>query len=127
VNNQAFDFTFVASEQLSQSMLSVLLGMVGAVVVVMLTWNKVMGSHAMQHVVLSNTFQSNEGYRSSNTAEHLIGKTGIAYTRMTPSGRIMIDDIMYDAQARDGFIEKGDTVQVIDHSTFALRVKKLEV
>lgn len=126
VNNQMFDFTFVPSENLMRSMISVVAGMVGAAVVIALTWNRLLNSRSMQHVVLNNTFHSKEGYRSANTAEHLIGKTGIAHTRMTPSGRVMIDDVMYDAQARDGFIEKGDTVQVIDQSTFALRVKKIE-
>ncbi|MBD1395810.1 nodulation protein NfeD [Pontibacter sp. JH31] len=125
VNNQAFDFTFVPSDQLMESLISVLLGMIGAVVIVAMTWNRVLGSRAMQRVVLSNTFHSNEGYQSAKSAEHLIGKTGIAHTPMNPSGRVMIDDNLYDAQARDGFIEKGDTVQVIDQSTFALRVKKI--
>ncbi|PKV75868.1 NfeD family protein [Pontibacter ramchanderi] len=125
VNNQAFDFTFVSSERLMESLVSVLLGMISAVIIVALTWNRVLGSRALQRVTLANTFNSKEGYRSSNSAEHLIGKTGIAFTRMAPSGRVMIDDNMYDAQARDGFIEKGDMVQVIDQSTFALRVKKV--
>ncbi|SIT82997.1 NfeD family protein [Pontibacter indicus] len=125
VNNQAFDFTFVSSERLMESLVSVLLGMISAVIIVALTWNRVLGSRALQRVTLVNTFNSKEGYRSSNSAEHLIGKTGIAHTRMAPSGRVMIEDNLYDAQARDGFIEKGDAVQVIDQSTFALRVKKV--
>ena len=125
VNNQAFDFTFVSSERLMESLVSVLLGMISAVIIVVLTWNRVLGSRALQRITLVNTFDSKEGYRSSNSAEHLIGKTGIAYTRMAPSGRVMIDEDVYDAQARDGFIEKGDSVQVIDQSTFALRVKKV--
>ncbi|ARS34642.1 NfeD family protein [Pontibacter actiniarum] len=127
VNNQAFDFTFVPSENLMKSMVSVLAGMIGAAVVIAFTWNRLLNSRSMQHVVLQNTFNSREGYRSANTAEHLVGRTGVAYTRMAPSGRIMIDDVLYDAQAREGFIEKGDTVQVIDQSTFALRVKRVEV
>ncbi|MCP2045277.1 nodulation protein NfeD [Pontibacter sp. HSC-36F09] len=125
VNNQAFDFTFVSSERLMESLVSVLLGMISAVIIVVLTWNRVLGSRALRRVTLVNTFESKEGYRSSHSAEHLIGKTGIAYTRMAPSGRVMIDDNVYDAQARDGFIDKGDVVQVIDQSTFALRVKKV--
>jgi membrane-bound serine protease (ClpP class) len=127
VNNQNFDFTFVASEELMKSLTSVLVGMIGAAVLIALSWNRLVSSRAMQRVVLKNTFQSDEGYRSSNTAIHLIGKTGIAHTRMTPSGRVMIDGTMYDAQARDGFVEKGETVEVIDQSTFALRVRKVEV
>ncbi|QCR22066.1 nodulation protein NfeD [Pontibacter sp. SGAir0037] len=124
VNNQAFDFTFVSSDDIRRSMLSVVIGMIGAVAIVFLTWKRMLNSRAMQRLVLNNTFQSNEGYRSANTAAHLVGKAGVAFTRMAPTGRIIIDDILYDAQARDGFIEKGEAVEVIDQSTFSLRVKK---
>ena len=126
VNNHWFDFTFVPSANLMRSLVSVVMGMVGAAVVIALTWNRMLNSRHMQGVVLQSRLNSKEGYRSANSAEHLIGKTGVAHTRMTPSGRVMIEDTLYDAQARDGFIEKGDLVQVIDQSTFALRVKKVE-
>ncbi|RIJ34245.1 NfeD family protein [Pontibacter oryzae] len=125
INNQFFDFTFVPSENLMKSLASVITGMIGAAIVIALTWHRLLNSRSMQHLVLKNTFHSREGYRSANTAEHLVGKTGVAHTRMAPSGRVMIDDILYDAQARDGFIEQGESVQVIDQSTFALRVKKV--
>lgn len=126
VNNQFFDFTFVPSENLMKSLASVVTGMIGAAVVIALTWHRLLNSRSMQHLILKNTFHSQEGYRSANTAEHLVGKRGVAHTRMAPSGRVMIDDTLYDAQARDGFIEQGESVQVIDQSTFALRVKKVE-
>ncbi len=125
LNNHNLDFTFVATDALKKSMLAVVAGMVGALVLIALTWNRLVSSKAMNHVVLRNTFHSAEGYRSANTAAHLVGKTGIAHTRMAPSGRVMIDETLYDAQARDGFIERGDAVQVIDQSTFALRVKRV--
>lgn len=125
LNNYNFDFTFVPSENLMKSLVSVVLGMVGAGILIALSWNRLVSSTAMDRVVLKNSFHSNEGYRSSNSAVHLVGKTGFAHTHMTPTGRVMIDDTLYDAQARDGFIEKGEAVQVIDHSTFSLRVKKV--
>ncbi|MFD1186936.1 NfeD family protein [Pontibacter rugosus] len=127
VNNQLFDFTFVPSDNLMKSLIAVVIGMVGAGVMIALTWNRVLNSQSMQRMVLKNTFDSEEGYRSANTAAHLVGKTGVAHTRMAPSGRVMIGNTLYDAQARDGFIERGDAVQVVDHSTFALRVKRIEV
>ncbi len=125
VNNYNFDFTFVPSENLLKSLISVVVGMVGAGVIIALTWNRLISSKAMDRVVLRNTFQSAEGYHSASNSEHLVGKTGIAHTRMTPTGRVMINEVIYDAQARDGFIEKGDPIQVIDQSTFSLRVKKI--
>ncbi len=124
VNNDNFDFTFVPSGELNKSLLSVLIGMLGAVAFIFLAWNRIMGSKALNNLVLHNTLSSNQGYRSATNAQHLIGKTGIAHTRMAPTGRVLIDDVLYDAQAREGFIEKGETVEVIDQSTFALRVKK---
>lgn len=125
VNNQALDFTFVPSDALMQSMISVLIGMVGAVILVALTWSRFAASRTMQRVILHNSFQGSEGYRSSADASHLIGRTGIAHTRMSPTGRVLIDDTLYDAQAREGYIEKGETIEVVDHSTFALKVKKV--
>ncbi|MEJ8757181.1 NfeD family protein [Pontibacter sp. H259] len=125
VNNQNFDFTFVPSSALMQSLISVLLGMVGSVILVALTWSRFAASRTMQRVILHNSFQGSEGYRSSADASHLVGKTGTAHTRMTPTGRVLIDDTIYDAHAREGYIEKGETIQVIDHSTFSLKVKKV--
>jgi len=125
VNNQNFDFTFVPSSAIMQSLISVLLGMVGSVILVALTWSRFAASRTMQRVILHNSFQGSEGYRSSADASHLLGKTGTAHTRMTPTGRVLIEDTLYDAQAREGYIEKGETIQVIDHSTFSLKVKKV--
>jgi membrane-bound serine protease (ClpP class) len=125
VNNQNFDFTFVASEQLMKSLISVLIGMIGAGIFIALTWNKIIGSRGVQRMVLTNTFESSEGYHSPNQSEHLIGKVGIAHTPMKPTGRVIIEDNVYDAQARDGYIEKGEQVIVINQSTFSLMVKKI--
>lgn len=124
INNQNFDFTFVPSSAIMQSMVSVLLGMIGAVILVALTWNRFAASRTMQRMVLNNTFESSEGYQSSADSSHLVGRTGIAHTRMAPTGKVMIEDTLYDAQAREGFIEKGETVEVLNHSTFSLIVKK---
>ena len=125
VNNYNFDFTFVPSDQLLKSLISVVAGVAGAGMAIAFAWNRLANSKAMDGVVLRNSFHSKEGYRSANSVDHLVGKTGLAHTRMTPSGRVMIDDTLYDAQARDGYIEKGEAVQVIDQSTFSLRVKKV--
>ncbi|MER2997622.1 NfeD family protein [Pontibacter populi] len=124
INNQNFDFTFVPSSAIMQSMVSVLLGMIGAVILVALTWKRFAASRTMQRMVLNNTFESSEGYQSSADSSHLVGRTGIAHTRMAPTGKVMIEDTLYDAQAREGFIEKGETVEVLNHSTFSLIVKK---
>ncbi|WP_114781275.1 NfeD family protein [Botryobacter ruber] len=125
VNNQNFDFTFVASKALMQSLIAVFVGMIGALLLIVLSWNRMVGSKSMQRLILHKKFESEEGYRSSYAASHLIGKTGVAHTRMAPTGRVLIDDTLYDAHAREGFIERGEPIQVIEHTTFSLKVKKV--
>lgn len=125
VNNQNFDFTFVPASDLKQSLVAVLVGMVGAAVLIALTWNRLSNSKAMQRIVLTNTQQSSEGYRAAEAQYQLIGRTGVAHTRMAPTGRVLIDDTLYDAQAREGYIEAGETIEVIDQSTFALIIKRV--
>ncbi|MDX5346152.1 MAG: nodulation protein NfeD [Hymenobacteraceae bacterium] len=124
INNVNFDFTFVASEQLFRSLTAVVAGMVGAVILVVLTWNKLAASKTMQRMVLQNTLSRHEGYHASTETKQLVGKNGITYTRLSPSGRVMIDDILYEAQAREGYIDKNEHVTVVGQNMFVLLVKK---
>jgi membrane-bound serine protease (ClpP class) len=54
----------------------------------------------------------------------MIGKSGVAYTVLRPSGRVMIDDEMFDAKAEIGYIEKGDNIKVIRDEAGQLYVIK---
>jgi membrane-bound serine protease (ClpP class) len=53
------------------------------------------------------------------------GKTGVAHTVLRPSGKVIIDGKMYDAYTRGEYIEKGETVEVVDHETTSLKVKQV--
>ncbi len=66
-----------------------------------------------------------EGFVSSDPKQkEMIGKTGIAYTVLRPSGRIKIDDDLYDAVAEVGYIEKGEKIKVLHDSSGQLYVIK---
>lgn len=74
------------------------------------TSNRLFGSLALQKVM-----ETDHGYISvdSVTQKSLIGKTGTAYTLLRPSGKIIIDENIYDAKSEIGYIEKGTKIKVI--------------
>ena len=45
----------------------------------------------------------------------LVGKTGTAFTVLRPSGKIEVEDDIYDATALTGFVEKGETIRVVKY------------
>ena len=67
-----------------------------------------------------------EGRSNKAQAEDsIIGKKGIALTRLNPSGKVLIDHKNYEAHSQDGFIENGHEIAVIAQDNFKLNVKKL--
>lgn len=55
----------------------------------------------------------------------ILGKEGIALTRLNPSGRVRIDGQSYQAQSSDGYIEAGHSVRVSSQDNFKLIIQKL--
>lgn len=75
---------------------------------------------------LNKTQKKEEGYIGVEDKQHgLIGKTGIAATVLRPSGRIEIEDEIYDAVAEIGYIEKGEKIKVVKYITGQVYVNKL--
>lgn len=60
-------------------------------------------------VVLTSNMDVREGYVSHSADRGLVGKTGTASTSLRPSGKVVIDDRIYDAS--------GDNGQFIDRDT----------
>jgi membrane-bound serine protease (ClpP class) len=127
IDNQWFDFTFVDPSRLTKSLVAVVAGLVGAIVLVSLSWNRLTNSKAMQRLVLTNTFDRSQGYTSSAETRELIGKLGVTHTRLSPSGRVWIDGMLHEAQAWEGYIEQGQQIVVTDQNIFSLKVKRVEV
>jgi membrane-bound serine protease (ClpP class) len=56
--------------------------------------------------------------------KELIGKKGTAFTILRPSGKVEIEGNIYDATAESGYIEKGETIEVVQYKTAQLFVRK---
>lgn len=57
--------------------------------------------------------------------QRLIGKRGVARTRMLPSGQVMIDGEKYDAVSQGTVIEAGDPIEVIAIRTWKIIVRRI--
>jgi len=123
--NDAFDFTFVPSGELFTALLTVILSAVIAVMLIFYLAPKVNQWQAFSHVSLATTHRKSEGYTSSFYADALVGREGITHTRLMPSGKILLDDEIYDAYSRGEFIDRGEKIIVISSEGTSLRVKRV--
>jgi membrane-bound serine protease (ClpP class) len=84
--------------------------------------NRLFGSLALEAVQ-----SSDEGFTSSDKVyASMLGMQGIAHSVLRPSGKVIIDDEVYDATALSGYIDKGDTVEVVRYETSQLFVRKVK-
>jgi membrane-bound serine protease (ClpP class) len=83
-------------------------------------------SSMFRHVSVQTTMAKEEGFVGVDMKENeLVGKTGIAFTILRPSGKVEIDGNVYDATAETGFIDKGEKIVVVKFETAQLFVRKL--
>jgi membrane-bound ClpP family serine protease len=53
----------------------------------------------------------------------MVGRTGIAFSPLRPSGKVEIDGRHHDAASDGGFIDAGTTVEVVGWSGFVMIVR----
>ncbi|GGZ27689.1 hypothetical protein GCM10007049_20670 [Echinicola pacifica] len=123
--NDLFDFSFVPAGELFVALMTVTLAALLAIAGIFYLAPKVNQYEAFRSFTLANTQKRDQGYTSSWNSIDLLGKEGIAQTRLMPSGKIMIEDELYDAHSRGDFIERGSRIKVISTEGSALKVKKV--
>ncbi|MBU8893929.1 MAG: nodulation protein NfeD [Bacteroidales bacterium] len=130
VDNIIFEFEFHGAEAIAailKSLLIVSVSMFLSFILSIYLSKKALTSNAFSWIVLNSTQKKEEGFIGVETnQEELIGKTGIAFTDLRPSGKVEIDDDTYDAKSEIGYIEKGQKVKVIDYKSGQLYVMKDE-
>ncbi len=83
--------------------------------------NRLFGSLALEKVQ-----DNSEGYVSFDvtTQKSLVGKSGEAHTVLRPSGKVKINNKVYDARAEEGFIDRGSVIIVVKEESGQLYVVK---
>ena len=70
-------------------------------------------SNLWNRFVLQNVEGRQEGFRTGKDHRELLGKNGVAVTKLRPAGVVVIDEARYDVVSEGAFIEPGVSVQVV--------------
>ena len=127
VGNQGPDFTGVPLTDVGRAFLIVIIAFFLSLSSSMYASAKLLTSKGrLGNTLALNTVQDTmAGYSSINVKmRDLMGKTGTAYTILRPSGKVEIEDDVYDATALTGYIDKGEQVKVVKYETSQIFVIK---
>jgi len=126
LNNDFFDFSFVKASEIFQAAATILAGLFGGLIIMFFGGVRLTNTKIFKRIALQAVQKRSDGYTSSFKQEPMAGKTGIAYTVLRPSGKVLIDDVLYDAYTRGDYINKNDKVKVINDEGTSLKVRKIE-
>ncbi|MFW6371808.1 MAG: NfeD family protein [Bacteroidota bacterium] len=128
VGNQGPDFSMVPASEIGRAFFIVIIAFFLSVSSSIYLGAKLLLNRGrIGNALALNTIQdTTAGYSSANIQMvSLIGKTGVASTMLRPSGKVEIDDDIFDATALTGFVDKGEQVKVVKHETSQIFVVKV--
>ena len=125
IGNVGLDFSQVPMEVISTAFFIVIIAIFLALISSFWISKKLFTTTIFGHLALEAEQLKEEGYSvSDNKYVSMIGKKGVAWSVLRPSGKVNIDGDVYDATALAGYIEKGDEVEVVKYETGQLFVMK---
>ncbi len=124
LNNDFFDFEFVPQKDITQALVTTLLGLFGSLILMFFGGVRLTQSKYFKRIALQDTQNSAEGYSSRFIEKGFVGKTGQVYSVLRPSGKVEIDGELYDADTRGEYVDQGEQIVVIGEGGTSLRVKK---
>jgi len=126
LNNDLFDFTFVKMDQAIQAIAATLAGLLGSIIIMFIGGVRITNTSFFKKISLQTVQSREEGYTSNFKKDSFVGKEGTTYTVLRPSGKILIDDELYDAYTRGDYIGRGEKIIVVSDEGTSLRVKLIE-
>lgn len=123
LNNDAFDFEFVPMYRIVYATGAAVGGIAGGILLLVFVAPRFTKTRFFSRVALTDTQERTQGYVSTFNTQPMKGKRGVAYTVLRPSGKIMIDNVLYDAYTRGEYIEKDTQVVVVSDEGTSLQVK----
>ena len=128
VDNVVFEdpeFTGEGLGILMKSLSLVLVATLAGIIFSLWATRKLLTTTAFGNLSLKSEQRTEEGFIGVETEQQsLIGEVGVAHTVLRPSGRVMIQDKLYDAMSEYGFIEKGEAIKVNRYETGQVYVVK---
>ncbi len=124
LNNDFFNFEFVPLGDIIVASFATIGGLTGGALLLFFGGAKLTGTKAFKRIALTDTQEASKGYSTNFNAKAMLGKKGIAYTVLRPSGRVQIEEDIYDAFTRGDYIERGDAIEVVDTEGSTLKVRR---
>ena len=125
LKNDYFNFEFVPFGDIVVAAFAVLGGMSGGALLLFFGGARLSQSKAFRRIALMDTQTTSQGYTVNTLDNSLVGKKGTAYTVLRPSGKVMIDEQVYDAFTRGDYVERGENIEVLANEGITLKVKKV--
>ncbi|MDR3061508.1 MAG: ATP-dependent Clp protease proteolytic subunit [Dysgonamonadaceae bacterium] len=123
IDNNFFSFEGIASPELGQAALTVLSGLILGFLIVIWLSSRIGQKGLFRKVALHADLE--DSISVDVYEKILIGKQGEALTVLRPSGKVMIDNGIYDAVSNTVYIEKGEPVVVVRFENAQLYVEKV--
>ncbi|WP_442913397.1 NfeD family protein [Labilibaculum sp. K2S] len=128
VDNVAFDFQPRHIRALLGAIMLVVFSMFTSILGSIYASKRLFASNSfLGHLTLGTVEKPEDGYVSVDMkTKSLIGKTGTVLSVLRPSGKVFIENQIYDAKSEDGFIDKDTLIEVIRFETGQVYVIKKE-
>lgn len=123
LNNDYFNFDLVQGKDIMVAGMVAIGGMAGGIFLLFAGGAKLLKTSAFQQIALTDTQGKEKGYIANFVPEVKPGAVGIAKTVLRPGGKVEIDGKIYDAFTRGEYIEKGESITVVDVEASTLKVK----
>ncbi len=127
INNDGFSFDLIEPSLINNAIITSLMGFLGALFLMIFLGAKLTRASFFNRFALTSVQDTSKGYTSNFYDKSLIGATGIVESILRPSGRIRIDDEVYDAYTRGEYLNKGEKIEVIAAEGTSLKVKKSDL
>jgi membrane-bound serine protease (ClpP class) len=128
VDNVVFEepeFTGEGLGILMKSLSLVLVAVLFGLILSLWATRKLLTTTAFGNLSLKSEQLAEEGYIGVDTEQdNLVGLTGVAHTVLRPSGKVIVNEKIYDAKSEYGLIDKGEEVKIIRYETGQLYVMK---
>jgi membrane-bound serine protease (ClpP class) len=124
LNNDLLDFSFVKTSEIFQAVAAILTGLFLSIILMFFGGVRLTNTRFFRRIALQTVQDRMEGYTSNFKEKSLLGKSGKAYTVLRPSGKVIIEDVLYDAYTRGDYIQKDEEIVVVSEEGTSLKVKK---